>query len=140
MDEPLPLVGFSMLPFVATALDSQFIRIALFVRAPHICGYVSDDCAQALDVAGNNGKGDITFEAVNSMIPAQILTVNTKSVDRRFNGRVLLSCLNKFRSRLPLFIFKYNYCNPASSCGISSRDLGSSFILAISSSPSFSCE
>ena len=60
-----------MLPFVAAGLGSQFIRIALFVRAPHIRSYVSDDCAQALDVAGNNGKGYITFEAVNSMIPAQ---------------------------------------------------------------------
>jgi len=71
-----------MLPFVAAGLGSQFIRIALFVSTSHIRSYVSDDCAQALDVAANNSKGDITFEAINSMIPAQIQTVNTKRVDR----------------------------------------------------------
>ena len=57
-----------MIPFVAAELGSQFIRIALFVRASHIRSYVSDDCAQALDVAGNNGKGNITFEAIRCAV------------------------------------------------------------------------
>ena len=54
---------------VAAGLGLPVYKDRVFcIRASHIRSYVSDDCAQALDVAGNNGKGNITFEAIRCAV------------------------------------------------------------------------
>ena len=99
---PLPVRCF--LQQSTSSLSRQFIRGEFFVGTSIICGDIPDYCAQTLDVAGNHGEGNISFEAINSVVPAQIQTVNTKCVDCWFNAWMLLPCIRKFRCRFPFFI------------------------------------
>jgi hypothetical protein len=66
-------------------LRRQFIWFAFFIRAALICSQTPDDSSQTLDVTGDHGEGYIPLEPDNSVIPAQVQTVDSQGVDRRFH-------------------------------------------------------
>jgi len=78
-------------PWCGDSLRRLFIRAALFLFK------TADDGAQPLDVACDNGQGDITLEAFNAMVRAHVQPVNLQGIDRRFHCGVLLPSMQKFR-------------------------------------------
>ena len=68
------------------------------------CILMAQELSETVNVASQHSKGDVALESFDTMVKAYIQPMNLKSIDCRFDCRVLFSQFPEFRLGFMSFV------------------------------------